>query len=145
MNELGTPPGGAPHIGAEQARRCIDAYIDAWNEPRADKRRQILAQVMTDESTYVDPNKAVDSRAGLVEYIGEVLNRYPGRRIVRTSEVDAHHLLCRFNWRLIKADGTQAPESVDFVEFASDGRIHRVTGFFGPLPPTEPACNRAGR
>ncbi len=137
MNEPGKPPLGAPRIAAEQARRCIDAYIDAWNEPQADSRRQILAQVMTDDGGYVDPAKQVDSRAGVITYIGEVLSKYPGGRIVRTSEVDVHHLVCRFNWRLVKADGTKLPESVDFVEFAGDGRIRRVTGFFNPLTPSE--------
>ena len=137
MSEVGTPPPGARHFGTEQARRCVDRYIDAWNEPLADRRGQILSQVMTDESRYVDPNRELDSRAGLVEYIGEVLNQAPGRRILRTSEVDAHHLHGRFNWCLVHADGTRAPESVDFIEFATDGRIHRVTGFFGPLTPSE--------
>jgi hypothetical protein len=107
VNELGKPPLGFSSIGVEQARRCIDAYIDAWNEPQADKRRQILAQVMTDDGAYADPAKLADSRTGVVEYIGEVLNKYPGGRIVRTSEVDVHHLVCRFTWRLVKADGTK--------------------------------------
>lgn len=141
LNEPGRPPLDAPSIGAEQARRCIDAYIDAWSEPEADKRRQILAQVMTDDGAYADPAKQMDSPAGLAECIGEVLDQYPGRRIVRTSEVDAHNLVCRFNWRLVKADGTQGPESVDFVEFARDGRIRHVTGFFGPLAPNDDHCS----
>lgn len=138
MNEPSKPPPlVAPGIGVEPARRCVDAYIDAWNEPAAERRRQILAQVMTDDAAYADPAKQMDSRAGLVECIGAALDKDPGRRIVRTSEVDAHNLVCRFNWRLVKADGTHGPESVDFVEFARDGRIRRVTGFFGPLAPTE--------
>lgn len=137
VNEPGKPLLGPARIGAEQARRCIDAYLDAWNEPQADQRRQILAQVMTDDAAYADPAKQVDSRTGVVEYIGEVLSKYPGGRIVRTSEVDAYHLVCRFNWQLVKADGTKLPESVDFVEFATDGRIRRVTGFFGSLTPSE--------
>lgn len=137
MNEPGTPPLGIPQIGADQARRCVDAYIDAWNQPLAEKRRDILAQVMTDESTYADPNTSLDSRDGLIGYIGEMLDKFPGRQVVRTSEVDVHHLFCRFNWCLIKGDGTRGAESVDFVEFARDGRIHRVTGFFGPLSPNE--------
>jgi hypothetical protein len=140
MNERDTPPVAAPSIGAEQAQRCIDAYIDAWNEPQADKRRQILAQAMTEDGAYADPAKKTDSRADLVECIGDALEKDPGRRIVRTSEVDAHNLVCRFNWRSVKADGTQAPESVDFIEFATDGRIRRVTGFFGPLTPNEAQC-----
>ena len=67
----------------------------------------------------------------------------PGRRIVRTSEVDAHHFVCRFNWQLMRGDGTRGAESVDFVEFAADGKICRVTGFFGPLAPDE-ALGRGG-
>jgi hypothetical protein len=133
----GTPPLGTPYVGAGQARRCVDAYIEAWNEPDPDRRGQRLTQVMTDDSTYVDPNTDPLGRAGLVGYIGQVLGRSPGRRVVRTSEVDVHHLCCRFNWRLVRADGTPAPESVDVVEFTRDGRIHRVTGFFGPLTPSE--------
>lgn len=120
-------------IGVELARDCVDGYIQAWNEPAADRRIQMLAQVMTEDGAYADPDARVDSRAGLAGYIGEVLGRYPGGRIVRTSEVDAHNLACRFTWRLVKADGTQASESIDFVEFVEDGRIRRVTGFFGAL------------
>jgi len=133
MNAPDLVPLGTPHIDPEQALRCVDAYIQAWNQPDASKRRQILAQVMTDESTYVDPNTDLDSRAALSDYIDGVLKRSPGRRIVRTSEVDVHHLVARFNWRLLKSDGTQGAESVDFVEFTRDGRICRVVGFFGPL------------
>lgn len=136
MNESNKSPVGAPSIGVEQARRCIDAYIDAWNEPDEDKRGQILARVMTDDGTYVDPDKQMD-RVGIAEYVGDVLDKYPGRRIVRTSEVDAHHLVCRFNWRLVKADGTKLPECVDFVEFTKDGTIRRVTGFFGLQTPSD--------
>ncbi len=90
MNAPDEPPVGAPSIGAQQARRCIDTYIDAWNEPQADKRRQMLAQAMTDDGAYADPART-DSRADLVECIGDVLDKEPGRRIVRTSEVDAHN------------------------------------------------------
>ena len=121
----------------DQARRVIDAYVDAWNEPSADKRGTLLAEAMTEQSGYVDPNVECESRSVLDEYIGEVLRKHPGRRIVLTSEVDVHHSYCRFHWQLVKADGTRGQESVDFVEFAGDGRIARVIGFFGPLAPAE--------
>lgn len=114
------------------ATEYVDAYIDAWNEPAADRRAEIIAEVMTGDCAYVDPAKQLYGQAALVECIGELLDRHPGRRIVRTSEVDAHHLVCRFTWQLVNADGTTGPESIDFVEFAEDGRISRVTGFFGP-------------
>jgi len=120
-------------VNAEQAQRVIDGYVAAWNEAVADERGRMLGEVMSEESRYLDPNVELDSRSALDGYIGEVLSRYPGRRIVRTSEVDVHHTVGRFHWRLIKADGTRGQESVDFVEFARDGRIARVIGFFGPI------------
>jgi hypothetical protein len=128
---------GASHIDPGLAGRRVDAYIEAWNEPLAGRRGQILAEVMTDDCTYVDPNTELDGRAGLAGYIGDVLDKQPGRRIERTTEVDVHHRLCRFGWRLVRPDGTVGAESVDFVEFAGDGRISYVAGFFGLLAPRE--------
>ncbi len=135
MNESTTSPTGAARIDAEHARYRVDAYVDAWNEPATDARGQLLAGAMTPDGAYVDPTKKMDSPAAIAEYIGRALAEFPGRRIVRTSAVDAHNSVCRFNWQLVRPDGTRAPESVDFVEFAADGRIRRVTGFFGPLEP----------
>lgn len=119
----------------DHVQRYIDLYIAAWNEPDPDKRRHLLAQVMADDGGYADPAAQLDSPAGIVEYIGDVLSSYPGARIVRTSEVDAHHQFCRFTWRLVQADGKSLENSVDFVEFSAAGKIRRVTGFFGLQTP----------
>ncbi|MCW5230343.1 DUF3291 domain-containing protein [Verminephrobacter eiseniae] len=132
LKEPGRPPLGDPRIGAAQAERCIDAYVAAWNEPDAERRMQKLAQVMTDDGVYCDPAKLAQGRAALVDYIAQVQAKYAGGHIERTSTVDVHHYSGRFNWRAVKVDGTLLPESLDVVEFARDGRICRVTGFFGP-------------
>lgn len=124
-----------PSIDPEQARRCIDAYVQAWNTPAAQTRSKLLAEAMTADGTYVDPAKHLDTPADIADYIGQALADHPHRRIVRTTDVDVHNLVCRFNWCLVRSDGTHGSESVDFVEFAADGRIRRVTGFFGPLEP----------
>ena len=124
-------------MDTDEARRIVDVYVDAWNEPFADERGRMLAQAMIEQSRYVDPNVECESRCALDEYIGQVLARHPGRRIVLISEVDVHHSCGRFHWQLVRADGTRGQESVDFVEFAGDGRIARVTGFFGPLAPSD--------
>ncbi|MDG4763211.1 DUF3291 domain-containing protein [Solwaraspora sp. WMMD406] len=132
------PPLGAPYIGADQARRCVDAYLAAWNEPVPDRRTRMLAQATTDSCSYVDPDHQLRGRADLVAYIDELLHRAgdhgQDRRVVRTSEVDVHHLLCRFGWRLDRPGGPPTVDRTDLVEFSRDGRIHRVTGFVGPLP-----------
>jgi enamine deaminase RidA (YjgF/YER057c/UK114 family) len=124
-------------VNEEHVRRVVDAYVAAWNEPDAGRRRRLLDQVMADGGDYVDPAKHLPGPAAIDEYIATALRRDPDRRIVRTSEVDAHHRVCRFAWQLVDADGTPGPENVDFVEFTEDGRIRQVTGFFGPLVPSD--------
>ncbi len=126
---------GEAVIGAAQAQRCIDTYIDAWNEPSVDRRGQLLCQVMTDQGTYVDPRHTCQGRQGLIDYIQRMVGERPGRRVVRISNIDVHGLVCRFDWQIVKPDGTRGAPSVDFIEFTRDGRILRIFGFFGPLTP----------
>lgn len=128
-------PSGGHAVDADHARLVVNAYIDAWNEGDEDRRRHLLTETMEEGAVYCDPTTRTGGHADLSAHISTLLDRYPGRRVVRTSDVDVHHDVCRFHWRLIKADGTQLPESVDFVEFGADGRLRRVVGFFGALDP----------
>lgn len=115
--------------------RTIDTYCEAWSEPDPVRRAALLAEVTSDDVVYIDPRASVSDRAGLAAHIATILANRPGARVVRITEVDAHHGLARFGWRVIQADGTRLPESVDVVELAPDGRLARVVGFFGPLRP----------
>ena len=36
-------------------------------------------------------------------------------------------------WRMVLADGKVFLEGIDFGELNSDGKLHRIVGFFGPL------------
>jgi hypothetical protein len=113
--------------------QLIDTYCQAWSEPDAQRRAQLLAQVWSEGATYTDPTVHAAGSGELLAHIAQVVARRPGARIVRTSAVDEHHGLARFSWRLIEADGTLRPEGIDFVELSADGRIGRIIGFFGPL------------
>jgi|LauGreDrversion4_2_1035121.scaffolds.fasta_scaffold54357_6 hypothetical protein len=134
--ELGHPTLGEARIAEAQAQQCVDAYVAAWNESDVERRLQMLAQVITEDCVYSDPTKYVRGRVAIVDYIREVQANFEGARIVRTSKVDVHHYNCRFNWCVIKGDGTSLPECMDFVEFSRDGRIQSVAGFFGQLRPS---------
>jgi hypothetical protein len=39
----------------------------------------------------------------------------------------------RFTWRMLLADAKVFLEGIDFGELNSDGKLHRIVGFFGPL------------
>ena len=63
-----------------------------------------------------------------------VHSKFPGHRFRRTSGVDAHNGQLRFGWELAAPDGAIAVAGVDVGEIGADGRLARITGFFGPLP-----------
>jgi SnoaL-like domain len=116
----------------------IDAYCQAWCEPDAASRKRLLEPVWAESATYTDPKTDLAGLDALVAHIGRVLADRPGSRVIRTSVVDSHHGLARFAWRVVQADGTMLPEGVDFAEVASDGKLARIAGFFGPLAPERP-------
>jgi hypothetical protein len=60
--------------------------------------------------------------------------RYPGHRFRRVSGVDGHHDRIRFAQVLAGPDGGTVVRGIDVAELAGDGRLRRVTGFFGDLP-----------
>ena len=113
--------------------QLIDTYCQVWNEPDAQRRAHLLAQVWSDGATYTDPTVHAAGSGELLAHIANVVARRPGARIVRTSAVDEHHGLARFSWRLVEADGTPRPEGIDIVELSADGKIRRIIGFFGPF------------
>lgn len=117
----------------ESIERLIDRYCEAWSEFDPRRREEMLREIWADGATYVDPRGEAAGIAELTALIGRVLEKRPGARVVRTSAVDAHHGLARFAWRVVQADGSALPESMDMVEVSSEGRLQRVIGFFGPL------------
>jgi hypothetical protein len=52
---------------------------------------------------------------------------------LRTALTPTHHEKFRFTWRMVLADGKVFLEGIDFGELNSDGKLHRIVGFFGPL------------
>jgi hypothetical protein len=60
----------------------------------------------------------------------------PGARIIMTSDTDSHHHYVRFGWKLVGLEGETLVEGIDFGELGPDGRLQKIVGFFGPLPPS---------
>ena len=123
----------------DQVATVVDAYFDALNETDPTRRAGLLAQAFVDDGAFRDP------LADLVgaEQIGAMLDAaheaYPGQVFRRTSGIDGHHDVRRFEWNLGPADGVGdlVVAGIDIVELAPDGRIACVTGFFGPFPDLE--------
>jgi hypothetical protein len=117
----------------EATERLIDLYCSVWNEADPARRAAILEPIWGEDATYTDPRSDLRGAAELLAHIAGIVSAREGAQILRTSVVDTHHRLARFEWQAVDAAGTTLLDGVDFVEIAPDGRIRKVVGFFGRL------------
>ncbi len=114
----------------------VATYGAAWNEPDQAKRTVLLEASWADDGVYQDPSGTANGRAALVAHIGGFHATYPGHTIEQASGVDITDAGLRWAWVMRNGDEI-ALEGMDFAELAPDGRIKRIAGFFGPLPPLD--------
>jgi hypothetical protein len=112
----------------------VDRYLDMWNETDPDRRGETIALAWVESGQYVDPALQATGHDALSAMVEQVHERFPGHRFRRTSGIDLHHDLVRFGWELAAPDGAVTVAGVDIGELAEDGRLARITGFFGELP-----------
>ena len=112
----------------------VDTYFAMWREPDAAARLPLIEQAFTPDGRHVDPLVDANGHAELNEMVANVHSHYAGFGIERTSGIDRHGNQVRFSWELTAADGTIVVAGIDAGEVAADGRLSRITGFWGDLP-----------
>jgi hypothetical protein len=112
----------------------VDTYLAMWNEEDAAKREKHIERAWASDGRYTDPLLEADGHAALSEMVATVHGHYPGHRFERTSGIDTHHDDLRFGWQLVAPDRSTTVAGVDVGALAADGRLLRITGFFGELP-----------
>jgi SnoaL-like domain len=112
----------------------VDTYLAAWNEPDVTTRAELIESAWATDGRYVDPLLEADGHGAISEMVSAVQSQYPGQRFRRLSGVDAHHNQVRFAWELSGDAGDVTVRGIDIGELADDGRLVRITGFFGELP-----------
>jgi hypothetical protein len=113
----------------------VDTWLEAYAEPDPARRAQLAARSWSSDAYLADPPFEGQSREEIVALGDVVLSHFPGHRFRRTTAIDAHHGFARYGWALEAADGTLAVAGVDVVQVDDAGRLRRVVGFFGELPP----------
>jgi hypothetical protein len=116
------------------------SYVAVWNTPDPAARRALVESCWAPDGTYQDPVTGFDGPDALAAGCRAFADRWPGSRIEILGEVVAHHAYACFAWCVRGADGSVLREGIDFAEFADDGRIRRIVGFFGRPPYSEPAA-----
>ncbi len=113
----------------------VRSYVAAWSTTDELMRRNLLERAWADDGIYCDPLGLVEGREALARYIAAFQQNQPGARIPLASGVDGHHGFVRFRWIMRDGNGKVMVEGFDVGELGSDGRLKRITGFFGPFPP----------
>ncbi|MGD9891683.1 MAG: nuclear transport factor 2 family protein [Dehalococcoidia bacterium] len=116
------------------ATATVDTYIAMWNETDPTKRAELIERAWASDGRYLDPQLEADGAAAISGMVAAVHERFPGHRFRRVSGVDQHHDQIRFGWELFAPDGSVTVGGIDIGELTADGRLRRITGFFGPLP-----------
>lgn len=107
----------------------IDSYLDTWNETDPDKRAELIEASLGTDIWYRDPMLEADGHQAFGEMVAAVQSQFPGLVMQRTSGVDGHHDLVRFNWSLRQPGAEPAFSGVDVAKFDDDGKLHRIIGF----------------
>ena len=112
----------------------VDTHLAAYAEPDAERRAGLIAEAWDAGGVLLDPPLAGEGHDGISAAADALLTHYAGHRFRRTSGVDEHHGQLRYAWELVAPGGEVALAGVDVGEVAEDGRLRRITGFFGELP-----------
>lgn len=112
----------------------VDTYLSMWNEEDPARRAALIRTAWADDGRYVDPLQEADGHAALSAMVDGVQAQFPGHRFRRLSAVDLHHDELRFAWELAAPDGTVTVAGIDVGQIDGDGRLRRISGFFGELP-----------
>ena len=111
----------------------IDTWIEAYGEPDAARRKELIGRVWSADGRLVDPPLEGSGHAGINDMADALQTQFPGHTFRRTSRIDGHHNFARYEWAMVAPDGTAVLSGLDVVEVGDDGTLRRVVGFFGPL------------
>jgi len=121
---------------SDKALTSLDHYFAAWGSADEDERRKHLEAGWAEKGTYTDPTADVRSREELVQHIGSFASSPQAKNfsIERSSGIEIHHQVFRFEWEMRNATGAVLTKGFDYGEFDDNGMITKIVGFFGPFP-----------
>ena len=111
--------------------RTVDAYLQTWNETDAAARAELAAQALGADLWYRDPMLEADGLEAYGAMIDAVQAQMPGLVMTRTSPIDAHRDVVRFNWALGAPGEAPVFAGLDVAKTDAEGKLHRIIGFAG--------------
>ena len=110
-------------------RRTWEAYSAAWKPDNAAQRRSLFEQALHRDCEYRDPLTHAVGWDALDVYIQDFHRQVPGGHFVTTWFV-AHHDRSIATWEMRGADASVLGQGVSYAEYAGDGKLRAMNGFF---------------
>lgn len=111
------------------AAERVDAWFALWSEPDGERRRATLATLVTDGVEFRDAWACLAGRDDLAANLDFVTRMAPGAKLERRGAVRACQGSALADWEVV---GGFAARGTNSFEFAPDGRIAAVIGFWNP-------------
>jgi hypothetical protein len=111
-------------------------FYEAFAERDAERRERMLARCLTPDAEIWGHSQVFAGYAAISEKIAGFHNNFPDCRLVLASGPFVFENILRLGGAIIGPDGSVIARSETVMEFANDGRIHRVVPLWEmELPP----------
>jgi hypothetical protein len=120
----------ADEVNASAAARA-DQWFAAWNETEAARRRAALAECCVEQVAFADRYSNTHDQGDLEAHVAASKVHMPGVVLARAGEARHCQGVALVDWTVAGADGKPMARGTNLFEFAPDGRIARVVGFWG--------------
>jgi uncharacterized protein YndB with AHSA1/START domain len=115
--------------GRPEAIERVDAWLSAWGNPDAGKRRELLEGCARRDVVFRDAYSATEGLEDLLAHLEAVQTFFPGVSLAREGDVRLSHATAAADWIAKRGDGSVFGRGLNLYDFSSDGRIARVVGF----------------
>ena len=141
-----SPTTPSPETRARAAEQLADRYMALWNEPDADRRRRMIAELWTEDGRHIlqppEEIRGIAARPGIAmtailesQGYGEIEARAASvyehwvgsEGLSFRGRDDAERLgdVVKFHWEAVAKDGERFAVGLVFLVLAANGRIER--------------------
>ncbi len=111
--------------------KLVHRYIDVINERDDARRRELLADLFTEDGSYIDQNLTAPlvGLEAINQSMVEMQEVAPDNYFSIVSVLGAHNDMVLFTWRWAAAGQPVSGATGTDTVLIRDGRIHRILGF----------------